>query len=286
MRTYPEALTYLNHFINYERTQPQRYAPELLSLDRMNHLLDRLGRPDRAYRALHVAGTKGKGSTAAMIESGLRAAGYRTGFYISPHLHTFRERMRVNNEYIARETFARLVDELEPHFNAVAGLTWFEIVTAVAFTFFAREKIEVAVLEVGLGGRFDATNVVTPAVSVITSLSMDHMNLLGNTLEQIAFEKAGIIKQHVPVVSAPQAPAVMDVIRRVARIRGARLILPPPLPPAPFRGFPVSQGREFPLLGAHQIINAHVAVTALQVANEQGLAVSDEAIRQGLETVK
>src|SRR5512139_1526430 len=228
MRTYPDALAYLNQFINYERTQPQRYAPETLSLDRVNHLLDRLGRPDRAYRSIHIAGTKGKGSTAAMIESCLRAAGYRTGFYTSPHLHTFRERMRINNEYISREMFAQLVDELEPHLNAVEGVTWFEIVTALAFMFFARSQIDVVVLEVGLGGRFDATNVVTPLVSVITSLSMDHMNLLGDTIEQIAFEKAGIIKRHVPVVSAPQAPEALDVIRRVARMRGAKVIVPHP----------------------------------------------------------
>jgi dihydrofolate synthase / folylpolyglutamate synthase len=282
MRTYPEALAYLDQFINYERAQPQRYAPETLSLDRVNHLLDRLGRPDRAYRSIHIAGTKGKGSTAAMIESCLRAAGYRTGFYTSPHLHTFRERMRVNNEYIARETFTQLVDELEPHLNAVAGATWFEIVTTLAFMFFARSQIDVAVLEVGLGGRFDATNVVTPVVSVITSLSMDHMNLLGNSIEQIAFEKAGIIKRRVPVVSAPQAPEALDVIRRVARMRGTTLVVPPPLPSLDI------QRREWslPLLGAHQLINASVAVAALRVANEHGLMVSDEAIRHGLATVK
>src|SRR5512139_2379246 len=250
MRTYTEALAYLNQYINYERTQPQRYAPETLSLNRVNHLLDRLGRPDRAYRSIHIAGTKGKGSTAAMVESCLRAAGYRTGFYTSPHLHTFRERMCVNNQYISREEFARLVDELEPHLEVVEGVTWFEVVTTLAFLFFARAQIDVAVLEVGLGGRFDATNVVTPIVSVITSLTMDHMNLLGNTLEQIAFEKAGIIKRRVPVVSAPQVPEAADMIRRVARMRGARLIVPSPQPPAPFRGSPVSRGRKLPLLGA------------------------------------
>jgi dihydrofolate synthase/folylpolyglutamate synthase len=282
LRTYIDALAYLNQFINYERTQPQRYAPETLSLDRVNHLLDRLGRPDRAYRSIHIAGTKGKGSTAAMIESCLRAAGYRTGFYTSPHLHTFRERMRVDNEYIPREEFAQLVDELEPHLNAVEGVTWFEIVTALAFMFFARSQIDVAVLEVGLGGRFDATNVVTPLVSVITSLSMDHMNLLGNTIEQIAFEKAGIIKRHVPVVSAPQVPEALDVIRRVARMRGAKLIEPPPQPS------PDTQGREWtlPLHGGHQLTNVSVAVTALHIANERGLTIGEETIRQGLETVK
>ena len=145
----------------------------------------------------------------------------------------------------------------------------------MAFLFFARSQIDVAVLEVGLGGRFDATNVVTPIVSVITSLSMDHMNLLGNSIEQIAFEKAGIIKRHVPVVSAPQVPEALDVIRRVARMRGAELMVAPPLPqpPAPLRGSPrFIRGRGvLPLLGAHQLINASVAVTALHVANQRGL---------------
>ncbi len=303
MRTYPDALAYLNQFINYERTQPQHYAPETLSLDRVNHLLDRLGRPDRAYRAIHIAGTKGKGSTAAMIESCLRAAGYRTGFYTSPHLHTFRERMRVNNEFIAREQFAQLVDEIEPHVAAVEGLTWFEIVTAIAFLFFARSQIDVAVLEVGLGGRFDATNVVTPIVSVITSLSMDHMNLLGNSIEQIAFEKAGIIKRRVPVVSAPQVPEAVEVIRRVARVRGAELIVPhPPATAATSTASAASPeietlrvisgegeaqpGVRLPLLGAHQLLNASVAVTALHMAHQRGLAVSDEAIQHGLATVQ
>jgi dihydrofolate synthase/folylpolyglutamate synthase len=283
MRTYPEALTYLNQFINYERSQPQHYTPETLSLDRVNRLLDRLGRPDRAYRAIHIAGTKGKGSTAAMIESCLRAAGYRTGFYTSPHLHTFRERMRVNNEYISREEFAQLVDELELHLTAVEGVTWFEVVTTLAFMYFARSQIDVAVLEVGLGGRFDATNVVTPIVSVITSLSLDHMNLLGRTIEQIAFEKAGIIKRHVPVVSAPQVPEAMDVIRRVARVRSAKLTVAP----SPWSS-PNSQQREgpLPLLGAHQLINASVAVTALQIVKQCGLSINDEAIQRGLADVK
>ncbi len=206
MRTYAEAVTYLNQFISYERQQPAKYSPETLNLDRVNALLDRLGRPDRTFRAIHVAGSKGKGSTSALIASCLRAAGYRTGLYTSPHLHTFRERMRVNGELISREDFARLVDEIEPHVEAVAGITWFEIITALAFRYFAQSHIEVGVIEVGLGGRFDATNVLTPLVSVITPLSMEHMNLLGNTLELIAFEKAGIIKRHVPVVSAPQRP--------------------------------------------------------------------------------
>ncbi len=314
MRTYSEALAYLNQFINYERTQPQRYAPETLSLDRVNRLLDRLGRPDRAYQAIHVAGTKGKGSTAAMIESCLRAAGYRTGFYISPHLHTFRERMRVNNEYVSQAAFARLVDELEPHLKSAEGITWFEIVTTLAFMFFAREQIDVAVLEVGMGGRFDATNVVTPVVSVITSLSLDHMNLLGNTLEQIAFEKAGIIKRHVPVVSAPQAPEALDVIRRVTRLRSAPLAIigrnmtieplvssltgiqfltkPPHEHAEDLPSLPDGTPRylpdlyRIPLLGMHQLTNAGVAIAALRTAAGRGLPITAEAIHVGLATVK
>ncbi len=314
MRTYPEALAYLNQFINYERAQPQRYAPETLSLDRVNRLLDRLGRPDQTYRSIHIAGTKGKGSTAAMIESGLRAAGYRTGFYLSPHLHTFRERMRVNNAYISGEEFAQLVDELEPHLRAVEDVTWFEVVTALAFMFFARSSIEVAVLEVGLGGRFDATNVVTPAVSVITSLSMDHMNLLGQTIEQIAFEKAGIIKKHVPVVSAPQVPEARDVLRRVSRMKsaplavigenltveslvssqtGAQFLTKPPHERAEdFSSLPDGTPRylpdiyRIPLLGRHQMTNAGVAIAALRTTAVSGLPMTNEAIHAGLATVK
>ena len=313
MRNYSKALAYLNQFISYERTQPAHYSPETLSLDRVNQLLDRLGRPDRSFRSIHIAGTKGKGSTAAMIESSLRAAGYRTGLYTSPHLHTFRERIRIDNENITQEDFAASVDTLEPHITAVEGLTWFEIVTAQAFTQFAKSKIDVAVLEVGLGGRFDATNVVTPIVSVITSLSLDHMNLLGNTIEQIAFEKAGIIKPRVPIVSAPQRLEAFDVIRRVARLRAAPLTLvgrdviferlSASLDGQEFQIVDVPAGRKssdqgadyhplrvstfkVPLLGSHQITNAATTITALHAAHERGLPISDEAIRAGLLNVK
>jgi dihydrofolate synthase/folylpolyglutamate synthase len=294
MRTYTDALDYLNHFISYERQQPAVYSPETLSLDRVHRLLDRLERPDRTFPAIHIAGTKGKGSTAAMIEAGLRAAGYRTGLYTSPHLHTFRERIRVNNELITREDFARLVDELEPHIAAVPGLTWFEIVTALAFVHFAQARIEAGVIEVGLGGRFDATNVLTPLVSVITSLSLDHMNLLGPTLAHIAFEKAGIIKRRVPVVSAPQPPDAFDVLRRVARFRATTITLlgrdvtfRPIEQTWVTQRLRVNDGEfQIPLLGAHQVINAATAITALHIAGGRGLPVGDDAIRAGLRQVQ
>jgi hypothetical protein len=213
MRTYRQALTYLDHYANYELNRAVQYSPETFNLSRIEQLLDRLGNPHREFKSVHVAGTKGKGSTCRMIESVLSAAGYRTGLFTSPHLHTFRERIQVGRGgvshgkgeaisspigvtpplLIGRDEVAALVDELEPHIAAVPGLTYFEIVTAMGFLTFARQRVEMAVIEVGLGGRLDATNVVTPRVSVITSLSYDHTAWLGNTLAQIAFEKAGII---------------------------------------------------------------------------------------------
>lgn len=299
MLTYVEALAYLNQFISYERQQPTKYSPETLNLDRVNALLDRLERPDRQFRAIHIAGTKGKGSTAAMIESCLRAAGYRTGLYTSPHLHTFRERIRVGNAIISKDDFARLVTELMPHIEAVTGITWFEIVTTLAFLHFAQSHIDVAVLEVGLGGRFDATNVITPLVSVITPLSKDHMALLGNTLEQIAFEKAGIIKPHVPVVSAPQRSEAFEILRRVAKFRattvtlvGRDVLVEPLAASLAGQDFSVQavklalQQFSIPLLGLHQIANAATAITALRIANERGPTISDEALRNGLANVQ
>jgi dihydrofolate synthase/folylpolyglutamate synthase len=295
MRTYTQALDYLNQFINYERQRSVPYSAETLNLDRMRDVLARLGNPQQAYPSIHIAGTKGKGSTAAMIESILRAAGYRTGLYTSPHLHTFRERIRVRGELIAREMFAALVDEIEPHVASVPGLTWFEIVTALGFLHFERSAVEVGVIEVGLGGRFDATNVVTPLVSVITSLSLDHMAWLGHTLDQIAFEKAGIIKPGRPAVSAPQPPEALAVIERVAQEREAPLtvIAPSPVLLSSSEKGRRGEGETFfidgsvyrtALLGLHQIDNAALAITAVRQAS--GLSIADEAIAQGLAGVQ
>ena len=326
MRTYSQAIDYLTGFINYERHKLPAYSTETLNLDRMRDLLNRLGDPHRAYPAIHIAGTKGKGSTSAMIEAILRAAGYRTGLFTSPHLHTFRERMRVNGEPISRDGFAALVDAIEPHVAAVAGITWFEIMTALGFLHFARSTVDIGVIEVGLGGRFDATNVLMPLVCVITSLSMDHMAWLGDTLEQIAFEKAGIIKPGVPVVSAPQRANALAVIERVATERGAPLTvvgrdvtverLASPLSldgqtfkmsmgsddsfaPAAQRSGVSRQATDptgalrrvattftIPLLGAHQITNAAVAVTAVETASAQWIPLDLEAVRVGLLTVQ
>ena len=301
MRTYHDALAYLDQFANYELTRSVRYAPETFELARVERLLAQQGHPHRAYKVVHVAGTKCKGSTCLMIESALRAAGYRTGLYTSPHLHTFCERIQVSGHKIERQEVAALVDELEPHIAAVPGLTWFEIVTAMGLLYFARKGVDIAVVEVGLGGRLDATNVVTPQVSVITSLSLDHTAWLGDTLAQIAWEKAGIVKPGVPVVSAPQPPEALEVIERVCSERQSPLTLigrdwlyaPGQIDPggqwfARMRPdwqknfWPPPEFYWIPLLGRHQIVNATMALAALDLLRDQHVTVTPDAVEQGL----
>ncbi len=285
--TYLEAIEYLHSLTDYERRRIERYTPETLDLSRVERLLAMLGDPHRAYRSVHIAGTKGKGSTAAMIESVLRTAGIRTGLYTSPHLHTFRERIRVGGTLISREEVVALVEEIRPLVAQVDGVTTFEAITAMAFAYFARRGVEVLVAEVGLGGRLDATNVLMPEVAVITSLSLDHTYLLGNTLPEIAREKAGIIKPGVPAVSAPQRPEAISVIETTARERQAPLVEVGrdwAWDPGPFdlegQSFTAYRAREgddalageywIPLLGRHQLENGTTAVAALQVLRERG----------------
>jgi len=221
--TYREALDYIYSFTDYEKRSDYRYAPEHFDLGRMERLTALLDNPQQRFEAIHIAGTKGKGSTAAMIASILRAAGYKTGLYTSPHLHTFRERIQLDGQLISEEAVADLIERLQPQIRQIDDLTTFEIMTALAFLYFAEEEVDLAVLEVGMGGRLDATNIVTPLVAVITSLSYDHTPYLGSTLPLIAREKAGIIKDGAVVVSAPQSQEAMAVIEEVCRERGALL---------------------------------------------------------------
>ncbi len=222
---YHDALRYLYSLADYEKQRIERYTPEDFRLERIEEFLALLGNPHRAYPTLHVAGTKGKGSVSAMLATVAQAAGLKVGLYTSPHLHTYRERIQLNGVPIPREAMAELVAEMQPLIPAVPGLTIFEVSTALAFLYFARQHPDLAIIEVGLGGRLDATNVITPLLSVITSLSLDHTYLLGNTLAEIAAEKGGIIKPGVPVVSAPQADEAVAVLERIAAERGAALTL-------------------------------------------------------------
>src|SRR4030042_1626241 len=215
--TYQEALDYVLKFADYERLPRSGIVWDIKRVER---LLGRLDNPHLYAKSVHVAGTKGKGSTSAMISSIIQDAGYKVGLYTSPHLLSYTERIRVNGEPISEGDWAELVEIIKPHVEAenalgdLGQLTTFEIFTAMAFLHFEQVRADYQVLEVGLGGRLDSTNVVQPQVCVITSISYDHMDVLGDTLAQIAGEKAGIIKPGATVVSAPQFPEALAGIGR------------------------------------------------------------------------
>ena len=220
---YASAVRYLLS-LGRELAAPTQAAAAKFDLENTTVLVERLGRPDRAYPCVHIAGTNGKGSTAAFVESILRDAGFRTGLNTSPHLERINERFRINGEELADEKFAetftrihRVIEELLAEGKLRAHPTYFECVTALAFEVFAHERVEFAVIEVGLGGRLDATNIITPVVSVITQIDFDHENFLGHSLAEIAREKTGIVKYHVPAVSAPQLPEAREVLRARAK---------------------------------------------------------------------
>ena len=215
---YNKALDYLYSFVDYSLKHSSELAKADFNLGRMFALMDSLGNPQMKYPIIHVAGTKGKGSTSALCAAGLQVAGYKVGLYTSPHLLDYTERIQINGEPISHEQLVELVEEIKPYVAKIEMLTTFEITTALAFMAFAKYGVNAAVFEVGLGGRLDATNIVTPKVSVITSLSYDHMAVLGDTLAKIAGEKAGIIKPGVPVVSAPQKDEALEVLLRVATV--------------------------------------------------------------------
>ena len=300
---YQEALDYLYIFVDYSLTRNFRYTADKFDLGRMRELMALSGDPQNCYPVIHVAGTKGKGSTAAIIASVLQAAGLRVGFYTSPHLQDYCERIQVNRAQISHEDFTALVAEIKPLVAKVEQLTTFELTTALGFLYFARQACDVAVVEGGLGGRLGATNIVDPLVSGITSLSMDHMNVLGDTLAKIAFEKAGIIKPGKPVVLAPQREEARVVVERVAEERHAPLVrVGQDYLFAPWTHsldgqtlmvwraeeqalvdqFVESGGQipweplrlRIPLLGYHQVQNAATAYAAFQVAREAGLPVT------------
>lgn len=229
---YTESLRYLYSFIDWERGIGYGVdSPPRFTLDRIRELLRVLDNPHHRFASIHIAGSKGKGSTAAILESVLRAAGLRTGLYTQPHLHTFRERVRVNYEPISAETFSCLagriagaVEALKSDHPNLGNPTTYELATALGYVCFAEAEVDMAVVEVGLGGRLDATNVITPQVSVITSISLEHTSILGDTLAAIAKEKTGIIKQDGVLAHAPNPADVLDVFRETCRERNARMI--------------------------------------------------------------
>ena len=225
---YKTAVNRLLSLADFERKSRANQPPDW-HLRRVERLMEMLGNPHLATPVVHVAGSKGKGSTCAMIASGLKAAGFNAGLYTSPHLHTFTERIQLNGENIARSEFAELIDHLWPYAEAIEQtgdlgvVSVFEMLTAMAFVHF-REHADIAVIETGLGGRLDATNVVIPEVAVITSISRDHVRILGDKISQIAREKAGIIKPGAPTVVAKNHPVTWRVMRQRAAEVGSETI--------------------------------------------------------------
>lgn len=306
----PSAVDWLMGRVNYERSTGVPYSERQLKLDRMRQLVTLLGNPERAYPIVHVAGTKGKGSTAAMIAGILTAAGYRIGVYSSPHLHRLEERFAVDGVPMATAELERLVARIRPLVEEVdrrstpAGepaLTFFDIVTALAMEYFAQQQCQGVILEVGLGGRLDSTNVCLPDVCVITSISFDHTKQLGNTLASIAREKGGIIKPGVPVISGVEPAEPREVLTEMAREHGCRLIelgrdftytYSPPddaehlEPHIDYRsGERQLAGLELGMVGQHQGANAAIALATIDELERQGWKIGSEARRQGLARV-
>lgn len=278
-----EALQFI-HGVNWVFSKP--------GLERTQELLQRLGNPEKKCRYIHVAGTNGKGSTASMIASVLRAAGYKTGLYTSPYLWRFNERMQINGEQIPDEELCAITERIAPHARAMADVpTEFELVCAIGFEYFASQNCDYVVLEVGMGGKLDATNVIEmPEVAVLTNIGLDHTDYLGDTLEKIAAEKAGIIKPGCSVVAYEQTAGVMEVFENTAAAQGAQYrhadfsALCPEQDSRDGQIFSYKKfvHMELPLLGAHQLRNASVALEAITALRERGIAISDEAVRNGI----
>ncbi len=300
--TYEQAIHFWFGRINYEVKAPR---PSDLTLDRMRDLLTILGNPQDRYRIIHIAGSKGKGSTSAMLASILEQAGYRTGLFTSPHLCAVEERIQVDGTPISADELTRSIAEIQSlasRHGLEPALTFFEIATALGFLHFARRQVDVAVVEVGLGGRFDSTNVCVPLVAIITSISFDHTQYLGNTLAQIAMEKAGIVKPGRPCLSGVQGKEARAVIEDICRQRAAPLQQierdfhfrhEPAMIGAkndtPMRVL-VTTKRAWPalevnLMGEHQAANAALAVAAVEELVAQGLSISDQAVANGLAQV-
>jgi dihydrofolate synthase/folylpolyglutamate synthase len=262
-------------------------------LERTKDLLRSAGNPHHRFRTIHVGGTNGKGSVAATIASVLSAAGYRTGLYSSPHLCSFRERVRVNGLPVAEE---ELVAAASPLWTALedSGASFFEATTVIAFQALAAARVDIAVIEVGLGGRLDATNVIAPELAVITNIAFDHADYLGHTLEAIAAEKAGIIKAGVPLVTGETAPAVLPVLQERARALDARVVIVPPPAATPcLDGNTLRVATErwgaidvhSPLIGAHQAHNLQIAVKALELLADRE-PITPAAVVRGVQGVR
>lgn len=295
--TYKEALTYLDSFINFERADSYNYSSSL-RLERVKRLAALLGDPQKKIPSIHIAGSKGKGSTASFIYSILKSAGFKAGLYTSPHLISFRERIRINDELISEEDLSRILDKIRDAIESSMKddrPSFFEVYTVLAYMYFREKNIDFAVYETGLGGRLDATNLVEPLICAITPLSYEHTDKLGNTLKEIAAEKCGIIKSNAICVSAPQEEEALKVIKDACAERHTRLTLV---------GNDITfeeirsddKGELFnvsgifnkylrlnsKLIGPHQIVNAAVAIGVIEALKFRNITIPVDAVRQGI----
>ncbi|MHC4236982.1 MAG: bifunctional folylpolyglutamate synthase/dihydrofolate synthase [Planctomycetota bacterium] len=305
-RTYQQAMGYLFDRTDYERQKKMRYNVNTFDLDRMNKFLKALGNPHKKIRTVHIAGTKGKGSTAAMLGKMIEANGYSVGLYTSPHVTTLHERIMINSEMINKKKMLALMNRVHPVIEKFAAKdenpTFFEIMTALAFLHFADEQVDLAVIETGLGGRLDSTNVVNPEVVGITSISIDHQNLLGSTLDSITKEKAGVIKKGVPVVTVPQEPTAMRILKKLAGTQKAPLSITgkdidfsyrfeSSREEGPHTRICLSTANSHfehlrvPLPGEHQAINCGLALAMLDTLKNQGYDFDDQKSMSGLSEV-
>ena len=309
-KAYQESLDYIYSFIDFSMKRNLRNAEKNFKIERMHAFMHLLGDPQFDYKVIHVAGTKGKGSVSAFCASAIQAAGYKVGLYTSPHMIEFNERIRINGEMITREAVVRIVDKLKAVVAQIPDVTTFELTTALGFVYFSEQQVDIAVIEVGLGGRLDATNVVDPLISVITAISFDHTQILGDTLAKIAFEKGGIIKQGKPVIISPQKQEAMRRIKAICKERlspmtivgkdilfgaeshtldGQTFFVWTPAEQSQVNEFINSGGSvewtplrfRISLLGHHQVINAATAYAILFKLNELGIKISDAAISKG-----
>lgn len=309
-QSYDEATAFLFQAVNYEKLSKYKYDIPNFNLDRMERLLDSVGNPHHGLKAIHIAGTKGKGSTAIMIASMLKELGLRAGLFTSPHLVHLEERISIDGEMIPEDDVRSLLGELRPYIekerlaNMKLSPTFFEIITALALLYFSRKNVDIAILEVGMGGRLDSTNVVHPNVSVITSLGFDHTDKLGTTLARIASEKAGIIKEGVPVVSSEQPREALAVIESTCREKNSRLHIvgrdikilnSSTLANLGFAGLQCSiktpahsyKNLFLSLSGKHQLLNCAAALGVIGILSEQGMVeIKDGLIRHALAHVR
>jgi len=285
--TYREAKAYL-----FSRRQKGMK----LGLDQIQNLLERLDHPEKRFHSIHIAGTNGKGSTAAILESILREAGYKTALYTSPHLIDMRERIKIAGKSITEEKVVEILKTLIPHIEAT-GASFFETLTAMAFLYFAEKKVDVAILETGLGGRLDATNVVVPLLTIITEIGLDHTRILGNNLKSITYEKAGIFKREVPCIAGTKNQKVRRYLVEFAKAKNVPIVFARDAVKLSHiklsedgnrfdvAGSSVYKNLTLKLLGRHQIENSILALLAVEWLKNYGWKITEKSVRQGMEKV-